>query len=60
MLEWVDQVMMGPAIGVETGIPGGSELLQLILPLLLQVQGSPHDYLAYLIGNFHLAAPRSF
>ena len=30
-----------------------------ILPLLLQIQGPPHDYLAYLIGNFHLATPRS-
>ena len=44
---------MSPAIGVETNVTGSAKLLQLVLPLLLQVQVAIYNYLAYLIAYSH-------
>ena len=36
VLEWINQIMMRPTVDIKSGIPRGTELLQLVLPLLLQ------------------------
>ena len=53
MLVGMNQVMMSPTIGVESYVPGGAKLGQLILPLLLQIQVAIYDHLANLIAYSH-------
>ena len=54
MLEGVDQVVVGPAIDVEPGVAAGPELLQVVLPLLLVINGVPLHHLPDLIANTHI------
>ena len=53
MLEWINQIMMRPTVDIESGIPRGAELLQLVLPLLLQSDRVPIDDLTNLVPDFH-------
>ena len=54
MLERIDQIMVGPAVDIEPGVPGRPELPQVVLPLLLVVDGIPPDDLPDLITDAHL------
>ena len=51
--EGVYQVVVRPTIDVEPCIPRGPELLQMIAPLLLYIQGVPRDYLPDLVSDLH-------
>ena len=53
VLEWINQIMMRPTVDIESGIPRGAELLQLVLPLLLQADRIPVDDLTNLVSDFH-------
>ena len=57
MLEGVDQVVMPPAEYIEPGVPGGPELFQVVLPLLLMVYGITVDYMAHLVAYAHCMLP---
>ena len=54
MLEGIDQVVVGPAVDVKTGVAGGPELLQVVLPLLLMVDAVPRHHLPNLVTNAHI------
>ena len=41
MLERVNQIMVRPTIDVKAGVAGGPELLQVLPPLVLQVDAAP-------------------
>jgi hypothetical protein len=56
MLERVNQIMVRPAIDVKAGVAGSPELLQVLPPLLLQVNAAPEDHLTNLITDLHRAA----
>ena len=53
VLVGMNQVMISPAVGVKTHVPGGAKLGQLVLPLLLQIQVAIYDHLANLIAYSH-------
>ena len=53
VLEGVYQVVVRPAVDVEPGIAGRPELRQVVLPLLLVVNGVPLDDMAYLVAYAH-------
>ena len=55
VLEGVDEVVVAPAIYVEPGVPRCAKLRQVILPLLLVVDGIPVDNVANLVGYAHLS-----
>ena len=54
VLEGVDQVVVAPAIDVEAGVAGCTELLQVVLPLLLMVDAVPLNDVPDLITNAHV------
>jgi hypothetical protein len=53
VLKRVDQEVVAEAVGVETGVTGGSELGQVVLPLLLMVHGIPQYDMSNLITGPH-------
>ena len=57
VLERVDQVVMRPAINVETGIARRPELRQVVPPLLLVPDGIPRHHLPHLIAYAHRGLP---
>ena len=57
VLERVDQVVMRPAINVETGIARRPELRQVVLPLLLVPNGIARHHLPHLIPYAHKCLP---
>tara|TARA_Y100001001_G_scaffold66696_1_gene64339 strand:- start:2227 stop:2421 length:195 start_codon:yes stop_codon:yes gene_type:complete len=57
VLERVDQKVVTEAVGVETGVTGGSELGQVVLPLLLMVHGIPQYDMSNLITGPHWSPP---
>src|SRR5262249_30333568 len=56
MLERINQIMVRPAIDIKAGVAGSPELLQVLPPLVLQVDAAPEDHLPNLITDLHCAA----